>query len=117
MERFELTTDHLKLLRRMNVGWSNCEFGAPEIDPKRPYGNSDVLMDIAEILDEPVFESAGGDRHLNPEQADRFERLHRETQTALQLCLSSGAFLTGVWERERSWEPWVRLAEYPADER
>lgn len=47
---FTVTDDHLKLLRRASVGWSDCEFGAPEIDPKRPYGNSNVLGDIAEIL-------------------------------------------------------------------
>jgi hypothetical protein len=26
---FTLTEDHLKLLRRMNVGWQFCEGGAP----------------------------------------------------------------------------------------
>jgi len=39
--RFELTEQHLKLIRRMTVRYNDyCEFGAPEIDPKRPYGNS-----------------------------------------------------------------------------
>jgi hypothetical protein len=47
---FTLTENHLKLLQKMWVGWSTCEFGAPEIDPKRPYGNSDVIGDIHEIL-------------------------------------------------------------------
>ena len=47
---FHLTQNHLKMLRGMFVGWSDCEFGSPEIDPKRPYGNSWVLGDIHEIL-------------------------------------------------------------------
>ena len=45
-----LTEEHIKLLRNMYVGWGYCEFGAPEIDPKRPYGNSHVIGDIHTIL-------------------------------------------------------------------
>jgi hypothetical protein len=41
-QTFKLTDEHLKLLRRFNVGWQDSESGAPEIDPKRPYGNSAV---------------------------------------------------------------------------
>jgi len=47
---FEITREHLKLLKNMYVGWDDCEFGAPNIDPKRPYGNSDVINDIANAL-------------------------------------------------------------------
>jgi len=47
---FEVKKEHLALLKRMCVGWQNCEFGALEIDPKRPYGNSDVLQDMIEII-------------------------------------------------------------------
>ena len=47
---FELTEEHIKLLRQMCVSWDDCEFGAPAIDCKRPYGNSDVYSDIAKIL-------------------------------------------------------------------
>ena len=39
---FTLTVDHITLLNNMWVDWSDVEYGAPEIDPKRPYGNSDV---------------------------------------------------------------------------
>jgi len=46
----KITKEHLILLKNMNVGWQECEQGAPEIDPKRPYGNSDVEGDICELL-------------------------------------------------------------------
>ncbi len=49
-DRFILTDEHVKLLRQANVSWDGCEFGAPGIDPKRPYGNGDVHSDIVEIL-------------------------------------------------------------------
>ena len=46
--------EHLKLLKEMYVGWNECEFGAPEIDPKRPYGDSDVYEDMNKILGLPM---------------------------------------------------------------
>jgi len=88
MEKFTLTKTHLKLLRRFEVGWQDCEFGAPEIDPKRPYGNSDVEEDMREILPELP---------LNDEECCS---LHKETQNALQIVLRTGKFKAGDYERE-----------------
>jgi Resolvase, N terminal domain len=50
---FAITDEHLRLLRRACVMWFDAEFGAPAIDPKRPYGNSIVYADMAEILRSP----------------------------------------------------------------
>lgn len=50
-ERFEVTESHIKLLKKACVDWNDCEFGAPTINPKRPYGNSCVISDMREILD------------------------------------------------------------------
>ena len=50
---FEVTENHLKLLRMMYVEWNDGEFGAPTISCKRPFGNSDVIQDVAEILCDP----------------------------------------------------------------
>lgn len=44
------TADHVTLLARSYWRMSDCEFGAAEIDGKRPYGNSDVEDDLAEML-------------------------------------------------------------------
>lgn len=44
------TVDHLTLLKESCWSWDDCEFGAPSMDPKRPYGNSDVEDDLAEHL-------------------------------------------------------------------
>jgi hypothetical protein len=56
VREFTVTDEHLRLLRRAHVFWDEAEFGAPSIDPKRPYGNSDVRGDMAEILDVPETE-------------------------------------------------------------
>jgi hypothetical protein len=63
---FTVTEGHLKLLQHLNIGWDDCEFGAPCVDPKRPYGNSSVYIDIAEILGE---DSSDIDR-------DKYYKLH-----------------------------------------
>jgi hypothetical protein len=108
---FTLTEEHVKLLRRAYVNWDACEFGAPAIDPKRPYGNSDVLLDIAEILEEPLFEDAGGEKHLSAEQAERSERLHKETQMALAVILRTGSFEPGRYSAGEYTQDWERMPE------
>lgn len=97
MITFTVTEDHLKLLRAAYVDWQDMEFGAPAIDPKRPYGNSDVTADIARILGEPVPEDDDGAEDWF--DANRLTRLHRETQTVLQIAISTGAFATGTYTR------------------
>jgi hypothetical protein len=123
---FEVRPEHIKLMRRMCVDWDDCEFGAPEIDPKRPYGNSDVLQDIVEILGVKEFKDErfansdsetnmfvmslygkeyllkGEDKYnlaLNDEEAlcDELNKLHREMQKVLQIVLSAGRIEAGTY--------------------
>ena len=49
MNTFELTENHIKLLRNAYVSWDDCETGAPAIDPKRPYGNKYIAQDISAL--------------------------------------------------------------------
>ena len=82
-------------MRRFQVGWQDCEYGAPEIDPKRPYGNSSVEEDIREILPK---------RPLND---DDCLNLHKETLIALQIILSVGKFQPGNYvcdEYDTNWK-------------
>lgn len=104
---FTVTDEHVKLLRRACVGWGDCEFGAPSIDCKRPYGNSSVYNDIAEILGiEPEDE---GNQDFSSEQFDHMHMLHKETQTALQIFLTTGQMLTGEYEADRYRDDWHRI--------
>lgn len=93
--QFTVTENHLKLLRSMYVGWQGCESGAPEIDPKRPYGNSDIEPDIHEIL------TGETEYDLTEQQRDKYQALHRETAAALQIVLSVGKFEPGIYETIR----------------
>lgn len=65
-----------KLLKRAYVGWEDSETGAPCINPKRPYGNSDVAEDVREILDIPLTD------------AEALE-LHKMTESVLQDVLKN----------------------------
>jgi len=90
-EVFDVTEGHLALLRRSYTGWQYCEFGATEINPKRPYGNSDVICDIAEIVDGVRTEEP------TPEAAARYARLHRETEFCIQILLQLHCITVGSY--------------------
>lgn len=95
---FTVTEEHLKLLRNAWVRWDNVEFGAPGIDSKRPYGNSDVLGDIVDILGLP--ETA------TPDQIRWMMQLHVETSTVLQIALRTGVFETGTYVADKYSQDW-----------
>lgn len=109
--KFTITEEHIKLLRSMYVGWQDCEYGAPEIDPKRPYGNSSVEADIHEIL------AGETEYELTREQRARYSVLHRETAAALQIFLSVGEMKPGIYETVRPFnrQEW-RLVAAPGKE-
>lgn len=108
MKEFELTEQHLVLMKRMWVGWQDCEFGAPEIDPKRPYGNSGVISDIAEILGIPEPDE---DEDFSPEVAERMERLHLETRAAIAIMLQCGKVAIGKYEMyDGDWTTWIKCS-------
>ncbi len=84
----EVLSEHLMLLRRAYVGWDDCEFGAPAIDCKRPYGNSSVERDVAEILGWPCDR----DDDVPDVLKQRATALHKGTEAALQIALTAGSF-------------------------
>lgn len=98
MPTFEVTAQHLTLLRAAYVSWNDDEFGAPSIDPKRPYGNGDVYRDMAELLDYPNWEA--DDREYSPLERDELARLHKETATVLQIILATGEMRPGRYRAE-----------------
>lgn len=104
IEKFTLTEQHIKLLRRACVTWNHGESGAPTISCKRPYGNSDVVCDIAEILGIQL-----GDEYPDEILYDQLWNIHLETKTALQIILSTGSFEAGEYERVKYFGNWKRV--------
>lgn len=101
--QFVMTENHLILLRAMNVGWCGDEYGAPEIDPKRPYGNSDVEEDIAKLIG---IRMENPDHPLTDDQRYALRELHAQTDTALQVVLATGTFEAGTYECDRFCRNW-----------
>lgn len=107
---FTVTANHIKLLKAASVSWNDCEFGAPGIDPKRPYGNSTyVLKDIAKIIGLELFIDANGDKHMNHEQEKLCETLHNEIEDALQILLSNCSIEVGEYEGEKYRSAWRKV--------
>jgi len=97
---FELTESHLRLLQRFNVDYDDrMEYGAPMIDPKRPYGDSDVAESIAEILGWESMETDDGPAWPKG-TADRAREIHETTAMALQIVLRMQAFEPGFYVSE-----------------
>jgi hypothetical protein len=127
---FEIKPEHLKLLKHFYVDWDDCEFGAPEIDPKRPYGNSNVYQNMIEILglkkikdgiykitlDDTEWLLKGEDMYnLYLEGADettlikKLHALHKDLKTVLQICLATQKFETGKFEVEKYNIDWKKI--------
>ena len=112
IETFTVTDQHIKLIKRMCVSWWDCEFGAPSIDCKRPYGNSDVLTDMAEILgffDDIDPDNEGLIETILDEQLETLLQLHGETQTVLQILIDNLSLSEGEYQRERYGGRWIKI--------
>ena len=108
MKEFELKQHHLDLLKETSISWDNCEYGAPAIDCKRPYGNSDVEDDMAEIIKFPKKGNWDKNEEMwNEEASERLSDLHKETQIALQIVLHCQTFKLGKYKLlEDGWQKW-----------
>ena len=109
--KFEITEQHIKLSKRMYVGYDSYnEFGAPRIEPKRPYGNSCVIEDMSEILGlpSPDFEEGGA---YTDEQEELLMKLHKEMATVIQIGLVVGYFKEGSYVNDFSYGNKWRLVK------
>lgn len=117
---FRITDEHLKLLKEMNVGWNDCEFGAPQIDPKRPYGNSDGVDDVARVIgykktkERVEFDKEDAKEYddikeylencdWDQESYDYLRNLHKDMEIVLQIVLSTLSFKKGVYQRDETY--------------
>ena len=99
--QFEMTENHIKLLQHMYFDYDEyTETGAPYADPKRPYGNSNVVYDIYEIIFGKYWEGEDEDDDMDEELQDDLMSIHYETATALQIILATKSFEPGVYEME-----------------
>lgn len=108
---FEVREEHLKLIKKFSLTWCNAEFGAPMVSPKRPYGNSYVYGDMADILEIKGEKEEDGELILSSKQERELLKLHKETLIALQVLLENGTFKTGIYTVTEYSNVWCVLIE------
>lgn len=106
---FTVTRDHIKLVRGLQIEWNentDCSLGVPSANGKRPYGNSDVATDVAELIKLDFVDEEKG---LTKQQEKYCFQLHRDMETVLQIVLYTGKFKTGDYECEEYTSEWKRI--------
>lgn len=91
-DEFVVTNTHLQLLANCYVSWDDCEFGAPCIDPKRPFGNSDVAQDYEDITGSPYD-----------------DRTYKELETCLQILLDNLNIHIGLYRFDKDQRRWLEV--------
>jgi hypothetical protein len=89
-QNFNLTDDHIKLLREFVVIWDLAEAGAPVIDPSRPYGSADRYSDMARILG---FAADGA--ALSADQKAALDQLYQDMTAAFEIALQHARLAPG----------------------
>ena len=105
-----ITQEHLKLVKMLWFSWDKCEFGSPEVDCKRPFGNSDVFNDIFKILDvkPEQFNSDYGEYEYSEKQKQYVYRLYCQLKDVLEICCRNLEFKCGQFKREEIYLDWEK---------
>jgi len=123
LTEFEIKDEHLKLLKEMNIRWDDCEFGAPAVDSKRPYGNSNGVDDVARVIgykktkDTIEFDEEYAkdfvdineyleDSDWTQKAYDYLYNIHKDMEIVLQIVLSSLSFKKGIYIRDSEYSKW-----------
>lgn len=120
MTKFEVTEDHLKLAKRMYWDWDDSGYdGAPAVGLKRPYGNSDVGQDIAEILgwdypDEDEVSPREFDERVDVIDMHAM-KIHREMGTVLQIATCTLSWRPGVYVKTSQYDDTSWMLEVDAN--
>ena len=96
-KRFLVLEEHLKLLKHAYVGWNDCEFGAPGMDCKRPFGNSGVFADIAEILEIKPAGDGDYDDEFSESQEDYMLDIYKGLEMAMSILYKNLSLSAGMY--------------------
>jgi hypothetical protein len=109
-QTFTVTEDHLKLLPHLNIKSGSWDYGAPGTDAKRPFGNSDVLGDMYEILTgaEDHYVEDSGEDLITDELAKQYVRLYEEMGTVLLICAQNNGVELGEYISAKYFNEWTK---------
>jgi len=100
MKTFKVTEAHIKLIKNMRFDYDEyTEFGAPRVDPKRPYGNGDVLRDMWKILGIKK-DGYSSEYEFTEIEEQTLMYLHKECTDALSILVQFLKLETGIYKRD-----------------
>ena len=102
VERVTVTEDHVKLVNNLKFDINATEFGAPTVDPKRPFGNSDVYADMERIL---KGRKVSSDFDVGERRKRQLDKLYVQLKDCLQILCDTLSLKPVTYER-RLYEKW-----------
>ncbi len=109
---FEITKEHLKLLRQAQLEWVPSAWGGWQQNMRRPYGSEEFRTDVSGVYDTELL--------LSEEEC---LKLHRGAAMALQIALKTGKFKAGTFRAPKYSQLWhehkpkkVKVKDEPEDE-
>lgn len=103
---FTVSSDHLVLMRRLNFVWL---INSPSVSCARPYGNGDLVKDVAKIIGLELFEDASGNKHMTAEQEQLCKDRHLEMKTFLEILCQFGEIPSGTYKRKETYHKWEKV--------
>lgn len=115
---FEVTSDHLNLVKRMNFrNEVLLGMNLPALDAKRPFGNSDIVADVLEIIG-AIPEGEDFHDWINNLSSEEFDNVRKrvfklidQLPTVLTILAQNLSITTGVYVSERFFENYSLLEE------
>lgn len=113
---FTVIPAHIALLRELRIFWQDNPkgdnvtwlTGAPSINLRRPYGNSGIEADVANIIGVPEPDWDAGE-DWTEEELSAFAVLHRSMEIVLQIAVQCNGIEPGDYISQ--WPGhWVRLS-------
>lgn len=103
---FTLRAQHLLLAKHINWQWQTASYGGSiEQYCKRPYGNSNMEMDIAKILGWPILKTG-----LTSVQMKMARNIHEDMLIAVPIILCYGQVLGTYILEEGVWQPFAKAS-------
>lgn len=115
MKTFTITENHLKLVQQLYFSDGSDYSCAPEVNQKRPFGNSDWEWDAFEILhpEQATKLRALWNEGLADDQYDKLcvaaNKYMSDLVTVLQICTKTLAFEAGTYQCEQYTTNWVKV--------
>lgn len=104
--KFKVEEVHIQLLKNMRVTWNDSCFGSPTVDPKRPYGSTTVIEDMAKKLNIGIVDE-DGEIQLSDEQEKKLLQFHKETETVLEILLYNCSIKPGIYVNKGYSNEWI----------